>query len=227
MSITDNFVKKFYQLWNAGHTAHLDVDTHAGNAWVGLRVQLGCAPGPLHHHPHPPFFQAQKKTVSPSRQRRRARRAAARMTNAEEAVNVETPKDTTIETEAEEVEFPSSIATAVEAVEADAVAGSLIVTEHSSDITEKVLDDEVDNSFIGTIPQLDGGLEAKSNDPNYCKICKDSDELESAEDLSYHMMNDHDPQEVLALFGHNWIEERRYCIRKGSPFEKCFFTPII
>ena len=187
MSITeiDNFVKKFYQLWNAGHTAHLDVDTHAGNAWVGLRVQLGHAPGPLHHHPHPPFFQAQKKTVSPSRQRRRARRAAARMTN----------------------------------------AGSEIVTEHSSDITEKVLDDEVDNSFIGTIPQLDGGLEAKSNDPNYCKICKDSDELESAEDLSYHMMNDHDPQEVLALFGHNWIEERRYCIRKGSPFEKCFFHP--
>ena len=40
----DNFVKKFYQLWNAGHTAHLDVDTHAGKAWVGLQVQLGHAP---------------------------------------------------------------------------------------------------------------------------------------------------------------------------------------
>jgi hypothetical protein len=114
--IDNDFAKKFYQLWNAGHTAHLDVDTHAGNAWVGLRVQLGHAPGPLHHHPHPPFFQAQKKHVSPSRQRRRARRAATRLTTAEEAVNVETPKDI-IETQAEEVEFPNSSATDVEAVE--------------------------------------------------------------------------------------------------------------
>ena len=100
MSITEieNFVKKFYQLWNAGHTAHLDVDTHAGKAWVGLRVQLGHAPGPLHHLPHPPIFPAHKKTVSPSRQRRSARRAAARLANAEEAVNImETPKDATIE----------------------------------------------------------------------------------------------------------------------------------
>jgi hypothetical protein len=88
----DTFVKKFYQLWSAGRTAHLDVDTHAGKAWVGLRVQLGHAPGPLHHQHHP-----QKKTVSPSQQRRRARRAAARLTNAEEEFNMETPKDTTIE----------------------------------------------------------------------------------------------------------------------------------
>ena len=93
----DTFVLKFHQLWKAGHTAHLDLDTCAGKAWVGLRVQLGHAPGPLHHLPHPPFFQAQKKTVNPSRQRRHARRAAARLTNAEEAVNRETPKDTTIE----------------------------------------------------------------------------------------------------------------------------------
>ena len=37
----DNFVRKFHQLWNDGLTAHLDLDTHAGTAWVGLRVQLG------------------------------------------------------------------------------------------------------------------------------------------------------------------------------------------
>ena len=78
MSITeiDNFVKKFYQLWNAGHTAHLDVDTHAGNAWVGLRVQLGHDPGPPHHQLHHPPFHHPKQRDSPSRMRRRARRAA-------------------------------------------------------------------------------------------------------------------------------------------------------
>ena len=37
----DNFISKFHQLRSKGFTAHLDIDTHAGNAWVGLRVMLG------------------------------------------------------------------------------------------------------------------------------------------------------------------------------------------
>ena len=101
MSVTelDTFIQKFYQLWNAGQTAHLDVDSHAGKAWLGLRVQLGHAPGPLHHQPHPLFVQPQKKTLSPSRERRRARRDAARL-NAEEAVDQEPSKETATEKEA-------------------------------------------------------------------------------------------------------------------------------
>ena len=71
----DTFIKKFHQLWNDGHTAHLDLDTCAGQAWVGLRVQLGHAPGPLHHQQ---LFNFPKKSLSPSRQRRCERRAAAR-----------------------------------------------------------------------------------------------------------------------------------------------------
>ena len=35
-----NFVRKFLQLKKAGATAHLDVDTRAGEAWVRLSVQL-------------------------------------------------------------------------------------------------------------------------------------------------------------------------------------------
>ena len=41
----DSFLQKFYRLWYDGHTAHLDLDTCAGKAWVGLRVQLGHALG--------------------------------------------------------------------------------------------------------------------------------------------------------------------------------------
>ena len=41
----DFFVKKFKQLWRAGYGAHLDIDAHAGQAWVGLRVRLE-PPGP-------------------------------------------------------------------------------------------------------------------------------------------------------------------------------------
>ena len=35
-----SFVSKFHQWRRAGLTAHLDVDTCAGKAWVGLRVML-------------------------------------------------------------------------------------------------------------------------------------------------------------------------------------------
>ena len=64
----DTFVKKFHQLWNDGVTAHLDLDTHAGDAWVGLRVRLGQVPGPLHYQVHP-FHQDVLRKVSPSRHR--------------------------------------------------------------------------------------------------------------------------------------------------------------
>ena len=90
----DTFVRKFHQLWTAGLNAHLDLDCHAGVACVGLRLQLGHAPGPPHHETrtHPP--QNHRKYFSPSYQRRRERRSAARASmneskrNAEEASTV-------------------------------------------------------------------------------------------------------------------------------------------
>jgi hypothetical protein len=88
----DSFLLKFHQLWSAGQSAHLDLETHAGNAWVGLRVQLGHVPGPPHHQFHPPFPQYNKQ-VSPSRQRRRARRSAA-----QQASKVTTEEETVEET---------------------------------------------------------------------------------------------------------------------------------
>ena len=80
----DTFVQKFKQLWYSGLTAHLDLDTHAGQAWVGLRARLGHAPGPLHI---PSRIPSPRKTRDgPSRQRRRARRATSRQEEeAEEA----------------------------------------------------------------------------------------------------------------------------------------------
>jgi hypothetical protein len=74
----DTFIQKFHQLWNSGHTAHLDLETCAGKAWVGLRVQLGHGPGPPHEQLHHPPFHHPKQRDSPSRMRRRARRAANR-----------------------------------------------------------------------------------------------------------------------------------------------------
>ena len=48
----DSFVQKFHQLWKSGLNAHLDLDTHAGNAWVGLQVQFGNVPEPAKQSSH-------------------------------------------------------------------------------------------------------------------------------------------------------------------------------
>ena len=83
----DNFVYKFHQLRRAGMTAHLDMDTHAGQAWVGLRVMLGPVKVQQQHQRCPPAA----KNRSPSYYRRQERRKAARemekaKVNAEEAI---------------------------------------------------------------------------------------------------------------------------------------------
>ena len=40
----DSFFMKFKQLWREGLDAHLDLETHAGNAWVGLKLNFGQHP---------------------------------------------------------------------------------------------------------------------------------------------------------------------------------------
>ena len=239
MSITeiDNFVKKFYQLWNAGHTAHLDVDTQAGQAWVGLHVQLGHAPGPLHHQPHPPFFQVQKKVASPSRQRRRARRAAARMKTAEEAQNNnETSQETAIEEianlsnveiESVNVEETDNVETNARPVDntaaeaKDATGGKAAeeaVETNTCELCEKTFTTlkglrAHNGSQHKAIPQVDGCNDV-INEPTYCKVCKECpDEIETSEDINFHVMNDHDVKSVIDNYGQEWASARKYCIR--------------
>jgi hypothetical protein len=71
----DNFVQKFHQLWKAGVSVHLDLETHAGHAWVGIRAQLDHAPGPVQPLNHP--FSSRSPHRSPSYQRRQERRRQA------------------------------------------------------------------------------------------------------------------------------------------------------
>ena len=41
MEKLNTFINIFHQLWESGDTAHLDLNTHAGQAWVGIRTPLG------------------------------------------------------------------------------------------------------------------------------------------------------------------------------------------
>lgn len=70
----DSFVGKFRQLWRAGFDVHFDLNAHAGNAWLGLRLNLGQHQQKATHQEG----EFLKKRPSPSRIRRRERRAASR-----------------------------------------------------------------------------------------------------------------------------------------------------
>ena len=74
---------QFKNLWKSGFDAHLDIESHAGQAWVGIHVRLGHEPGPAQQHQHFPSHLDRKPRDGPSRQRRRARRAAARAERAD------------------------------------------------------------------------------------------------------------------------------------------------
>ena len=56
-----NFLNKFQQLGQAGFTAHLDVDAHAGQAWVRLHLMLESGPIQRPKHRSPSYLKRQKK----------------------------------------------------------------------------------------------------------------------------------------------------------------------
>ena len=72
ISELDSFIMKFKNLWQAGRNANLTIKTIDGKVEANLSVELGDPPVLSRH------FQYNKS--SPSRQRRRDRRASARAT---------------------------------------------------------------------------------------------------------------------------------------------------
>ena len=68
------------------------------------------------------------------------------------------------------------------------------------------------------IPQIDG-VDDSYNEATFCKICQSChEETKTSEDLNYHVMNNHEVIHVYKTYGHDWVDQRRYCIRRGSPF---------
>ena len=127
----DSFIFKFKHLWRSGYDAHLNINTHAGQAWVDLRVRLGHAEGP--HH-------VNKAKNGPSRQRRRERRAESRNqsndASVEESAKVseEVVEDKTNDTNKEATEEVDILVNS----EPDSKDSNLVET----DTTEKVVETE-------------------------------------------------------------------------------------
>ena len=73
------FLDKFCEIWRDGKDARITLECHAGQAWISLHHRLGCPP------PSSPQFP--RRPPSPSRERRRIRRAHARTAAAQAELN--------------------------------------------------------------------------------------------------------------------------------------------
>ena len=150
------FINKFYQLWQAGVTANLHCETHAGMAWVQVRAQLGRAPAPADRRPQAQRRPGLRRRRGPAHQRRVERRAAARTAAAaaeqaaayeavtEEVANPVTEQVAEIEILAEEAMETKEETETVAEEAAATVAEEVIDTaakEATETVTEEVTED--------------------------------------------------------------------------------------
>ena len=127
----------------AGHTAHLDLDTHAGQAWVALRVMIR----PFQPQPNQLF---PKKSRNPAYYRRQERRKAARKAadastkpneaNAEEAIASDSMKV------AEKATVPDNTKAA------EAITEEAIISDNIEIAEEAIIPDNAEAAEEATIP---------------------------------------------------------------------------
>ena len=98
----ESFMTKFVHLWKTGQDANLNIHSHAGNAWVQISLNIGRYPGSNICTDAPI-----RKNASPSRVRRREKRAAARRASStylnpakDETILIDTGEANSIEVDA-------------------------------------------------------------------------------------------------------------------------------
>ena len=168
VSELDTFYFKFKNLLLAEKNATLSLKSDAGRAQVTLSVDLGhllLEPGPQHVH---------QVRNSPSRQRRRERRAAARrQAEAEKALEQET---------AEEAANPATVAVAAEEVDED----ELNKLEKSTvpEVIEKVTDEFCPDKEYSDVLEHE---EYVNDTTIYDLECWDPDQKWKVQDVYNHM----------------------------------------
>ena len=168
-----SFIFKFNELWKAGITAHLDLDTHAGQAWVGLRVQLGKV-----HQYHP--FKQQRPHRSPAYFCRQKRRQAARAT---EEVTTEGLKEAEKATT-----HMQKVGNAEEATKENATENYSSV-QSSEDMTADQADGIVNNDVSEATVIEEIQATAEQVDSFGCEICDFESKWENG--LNIHMSKKH------------------------------------
>ena len=154
----NSFMYKFRELWGAGLEAHLNMDSWAGNAWMNLSVNLG------------PFQSSlplsQKHHRSPSRIKRREKRAASSALNdhlensAEEARNRNDPIESS---KVENVISSTLIEDKVIAVNSNQESGLLVDNAEEVLIEDHIDQKETSDSNL-VVQLIDNPVKCPEND---------------------------------------------------------------
>ena len=151
---------------------------------------------------------------------------------AEEAIDVndDNPDQEEVATAAEA--SATHCETTNQAIAEQAVAAAESVKDYPCDVCDKTFETlkglrthtgkQHKTTSSSPIPQIDGA-DDNINEPTYCQICKKChEETKNSEDLNYHVMNNHEVNSVFEAYGHEWVNKRRYCIRRNCPFHFVF-----
>ena len=192
-------------------------------------------------HPHQPPKKHVPSPVVRTAQYRRLQRRAAERKAAAEAVQEETVIDVeaeqakadeiVVDVDAEQasIENVNARPEVNNAAEAKDATGDKAAEEAVEANTCELCDKTFETlkglrAHIGSqhkaIPQVDGSNDVNViNEPTYCKVCKECpDEINTSEDINFHVMNDHEVKSVIENYGQAWASARKYCIRRRSPF---------
>ena len=162
MEKLNTIIHIFNQLWQSGETAHLNINTHAGQAWLGLTTPLGYYNQPHQytpHQPHPPQTPKAHQhspyshtNRSPSYYRRQQRRKANK------AADVTTTNNNTSAEQVDHTEPHNNISTEqVDPHHQETPAEQVdIETTHKNTPTE-----EVDTFHQATEPNINTNIAAK------------------------------------------------------------------
>ena len=234
----NSFIGKIVNLWQSGRDASLKIESSAGKASVVLQLELGS--------PCPQGHPLAARLTDNARSRRRERRAEARKaaTAGNVGNNDVTAKETDTAVEAEQQDKQEDVdAEQANIEESNTKPNANVVAEATNantavEAVEAKTCELCDKTFgtlkgmrahIGSqhkaIPQVDGSSDMV-NEPTYRRVCKECpNEIETSEDINFHVMNYHEVMAVIENYGQEWASERQYCIRRWSPFEKFFKTP--
>ena len=186
-----SFVEKFHHLWRDGQSAHLNLDCHAGEAWVGLRLRLG---HPRAHGRGPQQNHDRVRRRGPGYSRRLERRAAQRAAAAAEPqvqtvepVHAEQAQTGVDQVETEPVQAGKADAAAVNQVEADLT--EQVVTE-----AVKLVDNDEAAEAVGGARRKDE-VEPRGGREYECVLCEFT--AERASGVRLHMAGMHTTLEQL------------------------------
>ena len=217
----------FWQLarhWRQGETARLELTCEDGNLQLQLSSKLG-HPDKIHFPDPPPTLPPNIKKKSPSQLRRQERRRKEAVTKADQALtSTETVITLSDTSSIDPKEAPENSIVA----EKSSLSTISFKCDQCNFVSASEKGVKMHTRLKHRISQLDGQEDLEESESEktpcplcpvwvYCKCgqCEECDNIATEEGLNVHILNDHEPTDVINHFQADWIRERKHFIQRN------------